>query len=290
VQGDDLAIALFLFAMAVGWFGIAITIALSDASRAGWGRWLMFGSFTVAALFFVAGCSWPWLRDPSWRITAILQQVATSPASWIILLLVVSALVWFRRRKILALLASVNQSPLLSRIPPLLFVAIIAAGGLAIAVMALSGTRPDTAAVSPPHTFGFYKAVELLGAPRRQLPQVSGGVNVIITSPSENESVKAAVKLFLEKGVEGVHFKDLPNYDVDSDAPPVPEPQFAGVRIHGRNNEVTQALRAPFAGCLIIKTTQSDIERFAQYYHDPDLVWIEFGKGSPWVGPQACSG
>ena len=272
VQGDDVTITTFFLAVGIPTLSTAISEARRYAEAGGdargpggWGqRVFTFGLFAVAALFLAAGFYWWLLRGRSWRITVILQQVATSWASWIILLFGLVTLVWFRRRKILALMASVNQNPLLSRIPPLLLVAIIVAEAFAIIGMALSGTTRSGTTVALPHTLGVHNTLRILDTLKQQPPQVSGGLNVIIMGPSESASVQAAVKIILEKGVKDVYFKDLPNYYVDLDAPPIPDPQFSGVIIHGRNNAVTEALRAPFAGCLDVIRTQNGIEPFAR--------------------------
>ena len=112
-------------------------------------------------------------------------------------------------------MASVNQNPLLSRIPPLLLVAIIVAEAFAIIGMALSGTMRPGTTVALPHTLGVHNTLRILDTLKQQPPQVSGGLNVIITRPSESASVQAAVKIILEKGVKDIYFKDLPNYYVD---------------------------------------------------------------------------
>ena len=79
-------------------------------------------------------------------------------------------LVWFRRRKILALMASVNQNPLLSRIPPLLLVAIIVAEAFAIIGMALSGTTRSGTTVALPHTLGVHNTLRILDTLKQQPP------------------------------------------------------------------------------------------------------------------------
>jgi hypothetical protein len=293
VQGDDLLITTFFITSALSVFKIGLDLAPSDVGQDRWRRPLMLGLFGVAALFLVAGLYWWLLRDPSSRITAILQQVATSRVSWITL--VIGALVWFGRRKILALLASVNGSPLLSRIPPLLFVAIIAAGGVAIAVVALlSPTKPDTVS---PHTIGPGFTFSVLDALQAQQParelDVPGGWNVLMTGPPESDTAKGALRIILPRGLKKVNFLESPHYERDLDAPPIPDPQFSGIVLQG-NNALNRALLAALtdATCFPIKTTQGQgtYERLEKYYQVPNFLWIQFGKGSPWSNPLACAG
>jgi hypothetical protein len=253
VQGDNLLITTFFMTTALFVFKVGIDLAPSDAGQDRWRRPLMLGLFGVAALFLVAGLYWLFLRDLSSRITVILQQVATSPASWMILLLVVSVLVWFRRRKILPILASVNLS--LGRIPPLLLVAIIVMTGFAIVLMALSPTKPDTVT---PQTMGPHNTLSILDALQqaREL-EVPGGWNVLVTGPPESSIAKETWRIILTKGIKAIQFLDLPNYNVDLDAPPIPDPQFSGIVLHG-NKALNRGLPA-FGGCFPIKTTQGQV-------------------------------
>ena len=86
VQGDDVTITTFFLAVGIPTLSTAISEARRYAEAGGdargpggWGqRVFTFGLFAVAALFLAAGFYWWLLRGRSWRITVILQQVATS--------------------------------------------------------------------------------------------------------------------------------------------------------------------------------------------------------------------
>ena len=113
---------------------------------------------------------------------------------------------------------------------------------------------------------------------------------MLVTGPPESSIAKETWRIILTKGIKAIQFLDLPNYNVDLDAPPIPDPQFSGIVLHG-NKALNRGLLA-FGGCFPIKTTQGQgtYEALEKYYHVPNFVWIQFGNGSPWSGPRVCPG
>jgi hypothetical protein len=291
VQGDNLAIVLFLFSTGATALGTGISLAVSALRQGGrTHRALMFGSFAVAALLVAAGIAWPFLRDLSSGITTVVKQVATSPVSGFVLIiaglgLIVSLSLRRDERRASSPFAGHGQQ--LSRIWLLLPAAILAGGFALVVISSLSSTKPDT--LTPPHTFGPHNTLRILDDLQRARELgVPGGWNVLLTGPSESTAAQAALSIIMTKGIKEIHFLDPPNRNVDLDAPPIPDPQFSGIILHG-NNALNRALLA-FQGCLQLKTTQSTNEAFDKHYRVPNFVWIEFGRGSPWSDPQACSG
>jgi hypothetical protein len=81
MQGDDLTIFLFLI-------GTAVSVGLAAMSQAGWKhRTLISTMFGSAALLALAGIGWPWLKDISPGVTAVVSQVATNPVAWFVVIL-----------------------------------------------------------------------------------------------------------------------------------------------------------------------------------------------------------
>lgn len=76
MAGDDLTICLFLV-------GLAASFLLGAMSQAGWKhRVLIACLFGVAAIFFVLGIIWPWIKDLSPVLRSVLVPIATSPVAW----------------------------------------------------------------------------------------------------------------------------------------------------------------------------------------------------------------
>jgi hypothetical protein len=81
LAGDDLTIVLFLV-------GLAATFAVAAMSAAGWRHpALIFGLFGFAVIFFSAGIGWPFLKTISPPTTAIVDQIATNPVAWFVVLI-----------------------------------------------------------------------------------------------------------------------------------------------------------------------------------------------------------
>lgn len=94
--------------------------------------------------------------------------------------------------------------------------------------------------------------------------------------------------MILREALMEVHFLDLPDYNLYADAPRFPEPSGSAITIHG-SNSLAQALKA-LGGCFSIKITNKTVDGLEQFYRVKNLVWIEFGKGSPWPTDMICSG
>jgi hypothetical protein len=77
MSGDNLTIVLFLI-------GTATTFAV--AARAG-NTQLIGGLFGLAGIFAIAGLGWPIIQSLSPPVTAIVNQVATSPVAWFVVLM-----------------------------------------------------------------------------------------------------------------------------------------------------------------------------------------------------------
>jgi cyanate permease len=81
LSGDDLTIVLFFI-------GTAITIALAAMNAAGWRHPVLIrGLFGVAAFCVFIGMTWPILKTFSPSTTTIVNQVATSPVAWFVVLM-----------------------------------------------------------------------------------------------------------------------------------------------------------------------------------------------------------
>jgi hypothetical protein len=114
------------------------------------------------------------------------------------------------------------------------------------------------------------------------------GWTVVITGPPDTAYVQTALKLILQRGINRIEFKEPPNSSVDLDAPHFPEPQSSGIILHG-DDALTQGMM-PLSGCFKIRRTHQMLPGLAEHYHAKNLVWIEFGNGSPWRSPQVCTG
>jgi hypothetical protein len=85
LSGDDLTIVLFLV-------GTAISIALTAMSAAGWRHPALIGGlFSLAGVCLVIGVAWPALKTISPPATAMVNQVATNPVAWFIVLMLAVA-------------------------------------------------------------------------------------------------------------------------------------------------------------------------------------------------------
>jgi hypothetical protein len=81
LSGDDLTIVLFLV-------GTAISIALTAMSTAGWRHPVLVGGlFSLAAICAGVGVGWPMLKTVSPAVTTIVNQVATNPVAWFMVLM-----------------------------------------------------------------------------------------------------------------------------------------------------------------------------------------------------------
>jgi tRNA_anti-like len=81
LSGDDLTITLFFI-------GTAISIACAAMSAAGWRHRVLIGSlFSLAGVCFFVGVAWPLLKTVSLPATAIVNQVATNPIAWFVVLI-----------------------------------------------------------------------------------------------------------------------------------------------------------------------------------------------------------
>jgi tRNA_anti-like len=81
LSGDDLTITLFFI-------GTAISIACAAMSAAGWRHHVLIGSlFGLAGGCFFVGVAWPWLKTVSLPATAMVNQVATNPIAWFVVLI-----------------------------------------------------------------------------------------------------------------------------------------------------------------------------------------------------------
>jgi hypothetical protein len=79
--GDDLTITLFLISLAG-------SVAVGGISQAGWkNRPLIASLFVFAAVLFMAGIGWPWLKDFSPSVKPIVVASATSPVAWFVILM-----------------------------------------------------------------------------------------------------------------------------------------------------------------------------------------------------------
>jgi hypothetical protein len=81
LSGDNLTIVLFLI-------GTAITLAVAAMSQAGWKHpLLIYSLFFLAAVFAAAGLGWPILKTISEPVTATVNQIATNPVAWFVVLM-----------------------------------------------------------------------------------------------------------------------------------------------------------------------------------------------------------
>jgi hypothetical protein len=81
LSGDDLTIVLFFV-------GTAISIAGTAMSAAGWRHPILIrGLFSLAGVCFVVGVAWPALKTVSPPATAMVNQVATNPVAWFVVLI-----------------------------------------------------------------------------------------------------------------------------------------------------------------------------------------------------------
>jgi hypothetical protein len=84
----------------------------------------------------------------------------------------------------------------------------------------------------------------------------------------------------------------LPNYQKGIDAPRLEGRGIAGITIHGRN-DAGNFLMQVFSNCFLTHQSSDTPETLLEYYHRSiqraairDIVWIEIGKGPPWLrGP-----
>jgi hypothetical protein len=104
MAGDDLTIALFLI-------GLAGAIFMGGISQAGWkNRPLIASLLVLAAVLFVAGIGWPWLKDFSPSVKSIVVTLATSPITWFaILMFGLGAALFIPRLRRYAPASSVNE-------------------------------------------------------------------------------------------------------------------------------------------------------------------------------------
>lgn len=81
MSGDNLTIVLFLI-------GTATTFAVAAMSQAGWKHPILIGGlFGLAGIFAIVGLGWPIIQSLSPPVTAIVNQVATSPVAWFVVLM-----------------------------------------------------------------------------------------------------------------------------------------------------------------------------------------------------------
>lgn len=140
-----------------------------------------------------------------------------------------------------------------------------------------------------PHTLGSNATFTIFDALRGEKDlQVPGGWNVIITGPGDSGPIQSDIRVILREALTEVHFLELPDYNLYADAPRFPEPSGSAITIHG-SNSLAQALKA-IGGCFSIKITNKTADGLEQFYRVKNLVWIEFGKGSPWQTDMVCSG
>jgi hypothetical protein len=93
LSGDDLTIVLFFI-------GSAISIGVAAVSAAGWRHPVLIGAlFSLAGACLVIGAAWPALKTISPPVTATVDQVATNPVAWfVILILGMTASLLFPKR------------------------------------------------------------------------------------------------------------------------------------------------------------------------------------------------
>jgi hypothetical protein len=166
--------------------------------------------------------------------------------------------------------------------------------GVLFIVVALRGFLSNT--VAPASLFDAHPPVLGVAAAFNIVDNIRGKANgltvpddwsVVITGPPESGYVQTVLKLILQKSINKIEFKEVPNNSLYIDAPRFPTPEFAGIIIHG-TDAMTQTLLA-LGGCFKLNVTQVMLPGLEQYFHAKNLLWIEIGK-SPWLTPQVCTG
>jgi hypothetical protein len=140
-----------------------------------------------------------------------------------------------------------------------------------------------------PHTFGPNTTFVILDELQRANLKVSEGWNIILTGPPGSDLLQSNLKVIMQRGLVEVHFLDTPGNRVDLNASQFPEPsEERGITLHG-NNALADALRV-LGSCLLIRITDKTVDHLEQFYDVKNLLWIEIGKGSPWLSDVVCSG
>jgi hypothetical protein len=129
-------------------------------------------------------------------------------------------------------------------------------------------------------------AISAAGALWRELSAT--GTAMLVTSTQDNDQLRNNLYSILVSGVAmyktGQVGKILrpPNYDVDIDAPRLPESEYSGIIIHSPIDY--QEIQNVFS-CFTIRKASKNVEGLANFYKVPSILWIEIGKGSPWRPP-----
>jgi hypothetical protein len=129
-------------------------------------------------------------------------------------------------------------------------------------------------------------AVSAAGALWKELSAT--GTAVLLTSGRDNDQLRDNLYSILATGVRMYNTGPLgkmlrpPNYDVDIDAPRLPESEYSGIIVHSPTEY--QAIQNVFS-CFIIRKASKNVEGLTNFYKVPSILWIEIGKGSPWRPP-----
>lgn len=154
------------------------------------------------------------------------------------------------------------------------------------------GSPPETPVIAPQlGRISWLNLYNALKEPPQSIKQQPPKNFVLISQPAENVQIGRDLRtLFLSTFLQSnIRPLNLPNYDLDLDAPKFEGKGLQGITIHGRN-AVADFLALTLQHCYQIYQTEEMPPGVADYYRrryagtiavNDVFVWLEVGKGLP---------
>jgi hypothetical protein len=115
---------------------------------------------------------------------------------------------------------------------------------------------------------------------------------LIITAPRDNQEIADLLYKLMGEADLRVQRLEAPDHSLHLDAPDFPQPEAAGITLHG-TNVLNARLLSVLQPCIIVRSTGKTIDGLREWYRDKvvqeqEIVWIEIGNGSPWTRDSRC--